>query len=202
MKKHHFSRIILFITIFILSLSAQQIDISRITDMPNFPTPYLIRDWKKVTEGYDSLVFDLTKTGDYLPLVWIDGDGINYPNHNRFGLHTAVGNTGAEAINILPAVVGASLIGIDKSDQNGYNWVLMCEEFFNKRQEENVYLNNYVANSGNDWWYDTMPNVYFYMLYDLYLDIGDFDFQFTSVADRWLEAVKSMEVQLPGQNHI
>jgi hypothetical protein len=192
MKKHHFSRIILFITIFILSLSAQQIDISRITDMPNFPTPYLIRDWKKVTEGYDSLVFDLTKTGDYLPLVWIDGDGINYPNHNRFGLHTAVGNTGAEAINILPAVVGASLIGIDKSDQNGYNWVLMCEEFFNKRQEENVYLNNYVANSGNDWWYDTMPNVYFYMLYDLYLDIGDFDFQFTSVADRWLEAVKSM----------
>ncbi len=192
MNKLKIFKIIIFIQLFLKILYTQQIDISRISSMPNFPTPYLMRDWKNVTIGYDSLVFDFSQTGEYLPLVWTDGNSVNYPTHNRFGLHTAVGSSGAEAINILPAVVSASLVGIDKSDQNGYNWVLMCEEFFNKRPAENVYLNNYVGNSGKDWWYDTMPNIYFYMLYDMYSDIGDFDFQFTSVSDRWLEAVIAM----------
>ena len=127
-----------------------------------------------------------------MPLIWTDGNSVNYPNHDRFGLHTSVGNTNAEAINILPAVISASLIGIDKSDQNGKNWVLMSEEFFNKRPSENIYLNNFTGSSGNDWWYDTMPNIYFYMLYDIYGSIGDFDYQLLKVADRWLEAVEMM----------
>ena len=68
----------------------------------------------------------------------------------------------------------------------------MSEEFFNRRPEENVYLNTPVTSSGNDWWYDTMPNVFFYQLYDMYRNTGDFDYQFTTVADRWLEAVEAM----------
>jgi len=182
-----------FLIVVITNISyGEQINISRIEQMPKIPSPYLMRDWKQVAIGYDSLVFDFNLTGDYLPLVWTDGNGVNYPGHNRFGLHTAVGAPSAEAINILPAVVSASLVGIDKSDQNGYNWVLMCEDFFNKRPEENVYLNNFVGNSGNDWWYDTMPNIFFYQLYDLYLGTGDFDYQFNTVADRWLDAVIAM----------
>ena len=144
---------------------AQQIDIPRIEQMPNIPDPYEMRDWKSVTLGYDSLVFDFDQTDifDYLPLIWLNTSTVNYPNHYSFGLQTAVGTyspRNAEAINILPAVVSASLVGIDKSDQNGYNWVEMCEEFFNKRAEENVYLNGWVTSSGNDWWYDTMPNIF------------------------------------------
>ena len=89
-------------------------------------------------------------------------------------------------------MVGASLVGIDKRNQFGFDWVLMCEEFFNKRPEENVYLNNPVSSSGNDWWYETMPNVFFYQLNYFYPGTGDFDYQFVTVADRWLEAVKAM----------
>jgi len=40
-------------------------------------------------------------------------------------LHTVVGTTApgsAEGINTLPAVVGATLAGIDKSNQNGLNY--------------------------------------------------------------------------------
>lgn len=181
------------ITFFISFLLGQQIDLPRIEAMPDFPQPYEMRNWKQVAKGYDTLVFDLNKTGDYLPLIWTDGNGVNYPGHNRFGLHTAVGNASAEAINILPAVLSASLVGVDKSNQNGFNWVLMCEEFFNKSNGENIYLNNFVGSSGNDWWYDTMPNLYFYMLYDLYGSIGDFDYQFITIADRWLEAVRTMQ---------
>jgi len=57
--------------------------------------------------------------------------------------------------------VSASLVGIDKSDQYGYNWPLLCEEYFNRRPAENIYLNSPVASSGHDWWYETMPNVFF-----------------------------------------
>ena len=188
----------IFIILFIVTLNptyAQQIAIPRVEQMPNMPTPYLMRDWKQVTIGYDSLVFDLTATGQYLPLVWINANTINYPDHNSFGLHTVVGTpypSSAEAINVLPAVIGASLVGVDKSNQNGYNWVLGCEEFFNRRPAENVYLNGPTAQSGGDWWYDVMPNVFFHQLYDLYGSIGDFEYQFISVADQWLRAVVAM----------
>ncbi|MBU0528272.1 T9SS type A sorting domain-containing protein [bacterium] len=172
---------------------AQQININRIEDMPNIPYPYELRDWKKVTVGYDSLVFDINRTGQYLPLIWWNTNTVNYPNHNSFGLHTVVGTTSplsAESINLIPAVIGASLIGIDKSNQNGDNWVLMCEEYFNKANNANVYLNHPNGSNWDDWWYDVMPNIFFYQLYDMYPNTGDFSFQFTSVADRWLEAVK------------
>jgi len=188
--------IILFLILnMFTSIKAQQININRVEQMPNLPTPYFMRDWKEVSRGYDRLVFDLNRTGQYLPLVWLNNNTVNYPNHSSFGLHTVVGTTypsNAEAINVLPAVIGATLVGIDKSDQNGYNWVLGCEEWFNRRPEENVYLNSPTAQSGDDWWYAVMPNVFFYQLYDLYPGTGDFDYQFTSVADQWLRAVVAM----------
>ncbi|UCE20197.1 MAG: hypothetical protein JSV84_07640 [Gemmatimonadota bacterium] len=179
----------------LVKVFGQQIDVDRIEMMPNSPSPYEMRDWRQVALGYESFVFDFNLTGQYLPLIWWRTHTINYPHHDSFGLHTVVGTlspNSSEAINLLPAVIGASLVGIDKSDQNGNNWVLMCEEYFNRRPEENVYFNHPFSASGSDWWYDIMPNVFFYQLYDLYPQTGDFAFQFTTVADRWLEAVVAM----------
>ncbi len=191
--------IVLFIVVLffpaINQTSAQQININRVELMTNLPSPYEMRDWEKVTTGYDSLVFDLTRTGQYLPLSWINTNTINYPEHSSFGLHTVVGTTSpysSEAINILPAVIGSSLIGIDKSNQNGYNWVLMSEEYFNKENDANVYLNHPTGSNWDDWWYDVMPNIFFYQLYSRYPNVGNFSNQFPIVADRWLNAVKTM----------
>ncbi|MCJ7553008.1 MAG: T9SS type A sorting domain-containing protein, partial [Ignavibacteriaceae bacterium] len=175
--------------------NAQQININRVELMPNIPSPYVMRDWKNVAAGYDSLVFDLNRIGLYLPLSWINNSPINYPEHSSFGLHTVVGTTSpfsAEGINLIPAVIGASLSGIDKSNQNGYNWVLMCEEHFNKANNANVYLNHPTGSPWDDWWYDVMPNIFFYQLYDQYPSIGDFSNQFPTVANRWLDAVRTM----------
>lgn len=175
-----------------LNLS-QQININRIEQMPNFPQPYIMRDWKNVALGYDSLVFNFNLTGKYLPLGSIKTGTVNYPGHNSFVLHTVVGtpypNSG-EAVNCLPAIISASLVGIDKSNSFGENWVLMTEEWFNNRPEQNIYKNHPVDNTYNDWWYITMPNVFFYQIYDLYPNTGDFDYQFISVADQWLKAVE------------
>lgn len=180
--------------LFLNSAPAQQIAIDRVEKIPNQPTPYFMRDWKQVTLGYDSLVFNFNLSGQYLPLIWWNDQTINYPERS-FGLHTVVGTNSprsAEAINLLPAVIGASLVGIDKSSQHGTNWVQMCQEYFNNRPEAMVYLNHPDASTGDDWWYETMPNVFFYQLYDLYPGVGRFDEQFTVVADRWLTAVQKM----------
>jgi len=177
------------------AVQAQQIDVNRIEMMPERPAPYLMRDWKRVAQDYDALVFDLNRTGPYLPLIWRVTNTVNYPEHDSFGLSTVVGTPrmgSAEAINVLPALVGATLVGIDKRNPDGEDWVLGAEEFFNRRPEENVYLNLPTTQSGDDWWYETMPNVFFYQLYDRYPGTGDFAYQFRTVADQWLRAVEAM----------
>jgi len=188
-------QIVLLIGFTNMDITSQQINISRIEQMPNLPSPYDMRDWKQVTIGYDNFVFDFNLSGQYLPLIWLNTNTINYPAHNSFGLHTVVGTLfpgSAEAINLLPAVISASLVGLDKSNQNGYNWVLMIEEYFNKQNGSDVYLNHPTGSNWDDWWYDTMPNIFFYQLYDMYPNTGDFEYQFTTVADRWLKAVEVM----------
>lgn len=172
-----------------------QIRIPRIELMPNEPAPFNVRDWREVAVRYDSFVYDLNKTGQYLPLVFTAPAGHNYPQNPTFGLSTYVGSNNpraSEGINVLPSLVGASLAGIDKSSSMGRNWVLMSQDFFNKNNGELIYLNNPGGRSGHDWWYDLMPNVFFYQLYHLYPGIGDSDYQFVTVADRFAEAVRAM----------
>ena len=192
--------LLLQLCIFTLLSFAQQgqLSISRIDQMPDIPSPLLIRDWKTVAHDYDSFVFNTTKTGTYLPLSRLGSPGqFNYPDNTPLFLDSYVGadnhSNQAEAINIMPALVGASLSGIDKSNQNGINWVAKTKDFFNLKNNQNVYLNGYSTTSGHDWWYDVMPNVYFYQLYSLYRDATpEFDSQFTTVADRWLYCVNQL----------
>jgi hypothetical protein len=173
-----------------------QISIDRVTLMPDEPTPYNMRDWKQVAINYDRFVYDLELSGQFLPLISIEASGNNYPERATFGLHTYVGTNnpeGKEAINILPSLVGATLVDIDKSNQNGNNWILMAQDFFNKKNNQNLYLNGTSSKSGNDWWYDMMPNIYFYQLYELYPNMGgEANEQFSLVSENMIAAVKSM----------
>ncbi len=185
-----------FMVLLPLIMSAQQVSIQRIGQMPDLPQPYLMRDWKQVAQQYDSLVFDLQWQGQFLPVVFFRPESVNYPNDPSFGLHTAIGTISpgsGEAINVIPAVVGASLCGIDKSNQFGHNWVLMCQEFFNNRPDENIYLNHPVTSSGHDWWYETMPNIFYLQLRSLYPDINVFDEQLETMATQWYNALGAMD---------
>jgi hypothetical protein len=195
-KKARYILLILLISCSLVTeAQVSQLDINRIEMMPNEPAPYNVRDWARVAMQYDSFVYDLLKTGEHLPLVSIQSSGVNYPQNPAFGLKTYVGHSsvGKEAINILPSLVGATLVGIDKSNQFDKNWVLMSQDFFNIDSDESIYLNNPGASSGNDWWYDMMPNIYFYQLNELYPDLGgDEANQFISIANRFVEAVRAM----------
>lgn len=195
-------RILLKLALFLVTMPGMaqtgQLNIGRVSQMPDLPAPLQIRDWDAVTIGYDNFVFDREKTGQYLPLSRLGTQGqFNYPDNIPVFLDSYVGAgdhlNQAEAINIIPAIVGASLAGIDKSNQNGLNWVAMMKDFFNPGNGQDVYLNGYSTTSGNDWWYDVMPNVYFYQLKALYPEAApEFSAQFTSVADRWLYCVTQL----------
>lgn len=190
---------IIFVGIIFLSFNhvwsqEGQINIDRVDQMPDLPQPYIMRDWKTVARQYDEFVFDLTLTGEHLPLVSLKSSGVNYPTLQPILLDTYVGTNSsaqAEAINILPALIGASLIGLDKASQDGIDWVEKTKDFFNLKNGQLVYLNGYNTSSGNDWWYDLMPNIFFYQLTTLYND-EDYEAQFASVADQWLKAVNVM----------
>jgi hypothetical protein len=162
MKRSFLNFVLIFISLTVFAQPGQ-LNVTRIAQMPDLPSPLMIRNWHTVTLNYDTFVFSLGKTGQYLPLARIGTTGeFNYPDIKPLFLDSYVGSADhpneAEAINILPAIVGASLAGVDKSKQNGMNWVAMSKDFFNLTNGQNVYLNNYSTTSGNDWWYDLMPN--------------------------------------------
>ncbi len=188
---------------------AQQISVPRIEKMPLLPQPYEMRDWKEVAAGYTELVFDTRRTGDLLPLVSRRDAGINYPETSPLLMDTYVGwnahGKGSEAINVMPAVVSAVLFSDDEAGKKELAAGII--DFFNKRNGENVYLNGFSARSGNDWWYDVMPNLYFYQLYSLCPQANEnFPEQFISIADRWLGAVRQLGGnpflwKVPDMNH-
>lgn len=189
---------ILFISILTFQCVAQvtQIEIPRINSMPAEPSPFNMRDWRAVAKKYDAFVFDETKSGTYLPLISHSIGSVNYPTLPLFKLHTYVGTNSPnanEAINTMPAIVGSTLVGIDNTNKFGKDYVTMTSHFYNKANGENIYLNSVGSNSGDDWWYDVMPNVYFYQLYDLYPGYrGEASLQFLSIANQFLTATKAM----------
>ena len=197
---HRIHRYILLLVCLLLArfLGAQsgQIAVPRVDLMPDQPSPFSMRDWKNVAIQYDSFIYDKNKTGQYLPLVNYNNNGINYPTQKQIRLHTYVGTNSpnnSEGINVLQSLVGAALVGQDIRTVYGQDRLVMAQDFFNKKNGENIYLNNASAGSGGDWWYDVMPNVYFYQLYDLYPEFNaEADFQFNTIAEKFLTATQKM----------
>ena len=175
--------------------AAQQIAIARVDQMPAMPPDYELRDWDRVAVLFDSLVYDASQTGTYMPLVGIYPGGANYPGVGGAGIESYVGSGNevpGEALTMLTGIVGGTLVGADKRTQFGTDWVLRSQQYFNRRPAENVYLNGPQTSSGNDWWYDTMPNVFFYQIHARYPGVGDSEAQFRLVADQWLRAVQAL----------
>jgi len=186
---------------------ADQVAIPRIEQMPNMPQPYEMRDWQKVARDFDALAFDFDRQGEHLPIIkWRAGP--NTAGDRVFAIDTFVGkeDTQYEAIASLGAVNGATVAGIDKSNQHEENWVRYCANFLNDKQGINVYLNNPNDRSGYSFWYELFPSILFYRIYSAYPETEAMAGQFTMVADRWIDACIGMGGKLepwtvPDFNH-
>lgn len=180
-----------------------QISIQRIDSMPFRPKPYKYRDWKHTALEFDKYVFDFNQIGDFLPLIWLDGMKRNFPD-TTFGIYTALGdirmggaiNNGEnhEALGALGAVLGATMVGIDKRDQDGHNYVKMLRNYFAKDNGWNVIQNftNKGAHIGggycNDFWYEVHNNVLFYSVADKYRDEKYLDEILYSIAEQFYKS--------------
>jgi hypothetical protein len=154
-----------------------QIELERVKQMPNIPQPLDVADWDKIALGFDSLMFR-SDAG----LMWWDSSGRNF-DQVTFGMFTSLNDArqgvgvnveAHEALGTLGALISASLMGIDKSNQDGHNYVRMIRNYFNKDRGWNIIMNftspagHIGGGYGNDWWYDLYNNMLFYALGSLY----------------------------------
>jgi len=167
-----------------------QISIDRIEIMPNLPEPYKMLDWYEKAHHYDQYVFNPNLKGDFLPFLWVDSAKRNIPQ-NTFGLYTVIGDVRQgtngskefhEALTTMGSLMSAGLVGIDKRNQNGSNYVKMIQNYFNSSNGWNIMMNNtnprvalLGGGYGRDWWYDVFPNVLFYGLCELYPHVNGAD---------------------------
>ena len=175
--------------------SGEQRTIDRIELMPRMPSPYFLKDWKALAQAYDRLIFDFNAKGEYLPVIWWDNSRVNF-NRVTFGLPSYVGDprvtsTGHEAITCMGALLGATITGVDKA-RGPHNWVLMVQQYFNRRNGENLVLNKTSTHSGQSFWYEVWPHVLFYALVDRYPHTGKMEAIMKTTADRWYDACYHM----------
>lgn len=187
-----------------LGTSVEQVTINRIDSMPDIPVTYQMLDWKKKARDFDKFVFDWENTSKVGPLIWLDNARRNI-DQPTFGLYTAVKdirqgknvNNGEfhESLNSLAAILGAGLVGIDKTNQDGYNYVKMAQNYFNSDTGWNIVMNNTTSSVGSkgggygrDWWYDVLPNALYYAVCDVFPGVDGAESIQKSIAEQFTKA--------------
>ncbi len=177
--------------------------------MPAIPQPLKIIDWKQKTLQFDSLVFNFDNKASYGSLIWLDSSRRNI-DQVTYGIYTVIGdvrqgpdhNNGEfhEALTSLGSLLSAGLMGIDKTNQHGYNYVKMSQNYFNSTTKWNIVMNNTnpaVAMAGGgygrDWWYDVYPNVLYYGVADLFPNVENTEFIQRSIADQFYKADSTLK---------
>jgi len=170
--------------------------INKVKTMPDMPNPYRMRDWKRVAVEYDKLVFNFEATGDFFPLIWWDMSNSSKAR-TAFGLPSYLGmkREGSlhESINTAAAVLGATLAGVDKRIQDGYNWVKMLEVYYNTDNGGGLFLNRKDSKAGHSFWYEIYPHILLYSLTYYYPGEDRLDHMMKQTADTWLKASQVLE---------
>ena len=162
------------------------VSIKTIDRMPDIPSPFKMKNWKAIAVAYDKFVFNFSQKGKYLPLIALD------KKYDSFILPSYVGQPlregGGEAINLMAAVLGATLVGINKSSQNGLNYISMLKAYYNPKI--GIFLNERGGWGHKSFWYDIYPNILMFSL--LYYYPREFQVmrnELYTTADTWYKVV-------------
>ncbi|MCC8154384.1 MAG: hypothetical protein LIP01_09310 [Tannerellaceae bacterium] len=182
----------------------RQTAIPRVELMPDMPSSYEMLDWKAKAISFDNFVFDWNNKSAVGSMIWLDDNRRNI-DQTTFGLYTAVKDIrqGKEAyngefhesLNSLAALLGAGLVGIDKTNQDGYNYVKMVQNYFNTGNGWNIVMNNTTPEVGmlgggyaRDWWYDVFPNALYYAVCDVFPGVDGAEAIQRTITDQFVKA--------------
>lgn len=187
----------------------RQSSLQKVSEMPAIPAPYKLIDWSDKARNFDKIVFDHQPGDQGDSFIWLDSSGRNFPQ-TTFGIYTVIGdirqgpdnNNGEfhESINSLGALLSSGLMGIDKTNQHGFNYVKMVQNYFNRDNGWNIMMNNTSAEVallgggyGRDWWYDVYPNVLYFAVSDLFQEVKRADSIQRVIADQFYLADSTLD---------
>ncbi len=156
------------------------------------PQDYAWFDYREKAVKFDSLVFDRSLKGTYLPLMWED------QTNRTFGFAAYVGDGrfgqdgSQEAVAVIAAVLSGTLMGIDKSNQDGVNYVEQLHAFYS--ETEGIVLNNPGGVSQNvSMWYMLYPAILFTEVSRYYPDEAQIRQDALKCVEKWYEAYLIMK---------
>lgn len=176
-----------------------QREIALVEQMPDMPSPYKIKDWQTIAREQDRLLYDFGAKGALFPLCWWDDSNYNFKGRS-FGIVSYVGQTRNnrasyvyESLPVMGSILGATLAGIDKSDQQGVDFVSMIRQFYTRRSGLNLIMNSpHRHRTGETFWYEIFPGMVFSMICDLYPNNRELSDLMVSNAVNWLEAIRGL----------
>ena len=168
-----------------ISDNNDQYSLPRVEAMSNEPSPYLMRDWLNVTQGYVDFALDETKTGTYLPLLsWItSGD-----NEGMFIMPAYVNRSASstEAVTALPLIISGTLVGYDMTNYNGHDTVTGAANMYYCASQQMA--DNGPGCGNPEFWYKMLPTIFLVQLADLYPGEGDLPNKVNAIADKLYDA--------------
>jgi hypothetical protein len=170
--------------------SAQFGSLSRIRFLPDMPRPYAMRDWGATARAMHSEVFDTTRKGDYLPLVWtLPGQPRMFGMPSYVGDESQRGKTG-EGICQLGVLLGSTEAGFDM--QKGQeDWLALSTQYLNP--SEGLVLNDVGGKSGSTFWYEILPSLDYVQLSLRYPGWKEGRVVSKGIADAWIQGIGGMD---------
>ncbi|WP_264032417.1 discoidin domain-containing protein [Cellulosimicrobium sp. SH8] len=175
--------------------------VAGVDDFPTAPSPWAELDWHQRAIDYDAYVYDWTDRGVFTT-IREDTHALNMPEGSTtFSMPAYYGDTRTvsgighqEAVTLLASVVGATLVGVDKSDQDGHDYVDMLRTFFHPDLgvAKNTPASDDAAPGGKSMWYATTANVLYSMLAAQYPDATDMTKMQRSIADQYYEMLVAL----------
>ncbi len=170
-----------------------QKEVSRIARYASeLPDNYQWFDYEAAALAYDRLLFGEPGEGVYFPLMWQD------TTHDTFGFAAYVGDGragrdgGQEAVATVASVLSATLLGVDKSSQDGNNYVAQLHAYFSPA--EGVVLNNPGGSSqGASMWYMLYPAILFTQVSAYYPQEEQIREDALTTVESWYQAYRIMK---------